>query len=252
MSTNALPGGGDYQRSMAGIASRYAPHLMLWGVLFGIGVLLLLLGVSRPRSGTLLPGGLFLVGSLGFLVPMFLGLSRTPRWAHITPHGVQWHDQNGNHHWRWEEISAVFRLDKVINKTFQVKELRLASAQREQVTFDQCLTDYDQFADRVQDTVAQRLLDAKRSELARYGAEFGPISLHRDRITIHAKTFVWPEIVRHDIVRGNLVFFPKGASHSESVPLSTVPNYTLFLQLLLELTSAPTSRAKQIQVTGSR
>jgi hypothetical protein len=232
-----------HEQHVAGVISRYAPLVMLWGIFFGIGLLLASLGLTRPQAGTLLPGFLFLLGSFAFLVPMFLGLSRGARRASTTSEGVEWQDNKGDHRWQWGEIMAVFRLEKIINQTFRVKQLRLVAANGEEVTFDQCLKDYDGFAGRVQDGVAQRLLPAKRSELACGGVPFGPILLQRDGITVNGTKFTWPDVGQSIIFRGRFVVLPLGSrgNGGEAVTLASIPNYTLLLQLMLELGQAPVS-----------
>jgi hypothetical protein len=245
---------GSHRRHGAGVLSRYAPHVLLWALLLAIGLFLAILGLAKPDAGTLLPGVLFLVGSFAFLIPLFLGLARGPRWVRIPPEGVQWQDGQGEHLWRWEEIAAVFRLDKIINQTFRVKQLRLVSAQGGQVTFDQCLSDYDRLADAVQETVARRLLPAKRAELAGARAEFGPVTLHRDRITIKGKTFTWPDVEQYTIFRGQFVVYPRGYKgiQCEEVSLSEVPNYAILLYLLQELGQRPTPPQQSILFTGRK
>jgi hypothetical protein len=243
---------GDHRRFAAGILSRYAPHFLLWGIFFAIGLLLGLLGLSRPASGTLLPGVLLLLASFAFLIPLFIALARSPRWARTSKEGVQWQDGRGDHLWRWEEIAAVFRLDKIINQTFRVKQLRLVPAQGEEVTFDQCLSDYDGLADAVQDAVANRLLPAKRAELASAGATFGPVTLHRDGLTINAKKLTWPEVEQYTIFRGSLVVCPRGSKGFEEVGLSGVPNYPVLLHLLQELGQMPVPPQQNILFTGRR
>jgi hypothetical protein len=237
-----------------GVMSRYSPHLLLWGVLFAIGLLLGFLGLARPDAGTLLPGALFLIGSFTFLIPLFIALAGGPRWARVTPEGVQWQDGKGEHLWRWEVIADVFRLDKIINQTFRVKKLRLLTGQGEEVTFDQCLSNYDRFADTVQEAVSNRLLAAKRSELAGAGAQFGPVTLRKDAITINGKTFPWPEVEQYVVLRGVLVVYPRSYQgiNCEEVVLSVVPNYPILLYLLQELGQMPTPPQQSILFTGRK
>jgi hypothetical protein len=45
---------GIHSQCASGVFSRYAPHFLIWGILFGIGILLAGLGLSRPKTGTLL------------------------------------------------------------------------------------------------------------------------------------------------------------------------------------------------------
>jgi hypothetical protein len=243
----------EHRVSAEGVLSRYAPHLMMWGVLLAIGLLLASLGVARPGAGTVAPGLLFLVGSFACLIPMFVGLYRGPRWGRTTRDGVEWQDGQAEHAWRWDEIAAVFRLDKIINQTFRVKQLRLVGPSGE-VTFDQCLSDYERFADTVQNTVAARLLPAKRAELAGAGADFGPVTLHRDSITIEGKSFLWREIEQYIVFRGRLVLYPK-SSHGigcEEVALAAIPNYPVLLCLMQDLGQMPVPPQQSILFSGRK
>jgi hypothetical protein len=242
-----------FQRHARGISSRFAPHLWLWVILFAIGLFLAILGIFRPNAGVLLPGLLFAIGSFACLIPMFIALARGARWARVLPEGVKWQDGRGEHLWRWEDIEAAFRVDKIINQTFRVKQLRLV-ARGEEVTFDQCLNRFDRFADTVQETVATRLLPAKRSELAGAGAEFGPVTLRSDAITINSKTFPWPEVEQYIVFRGSLVVYPRSyrGIQCEEVTLSEVPNYPILLHLLLETGHMPTPPQQSILFQGRK
>lgn len=245
---------GAHRRHVAGVLSRYAPHLLLWGILIAIGVFLGILGLVNPNAGTLLAAVLFLFGSFAFLIPLFVALSRGPRWVRLTDGGVQWQDGRGEHFWQWEKIADVYRLDKIINQSFRVKQLRLVGQDGEKVTFDQCLSHYDRFADAVQEAIAKRLLPAKRSELSGAGATFGPLALHQDRITINGKTFTWADVEQYTIFRGSLVVYPRNYKgiQCEEVSLSEVPNYLILLQLLQELGQSPTPPQQSILFQGRK
>jgi hypothetical protein len=254
LTTDITPNETIHHRYLGGILSRYAPHLLLWGIFLGIGLFLAILGLARPNAGTLLPGALIFVASFGALIPIYLGLARTPRSAHTSPEGVRWLSQLSVQHCAWNDISAVYRMHKIINQTFHVKKLRLVLADGREVTFDQTLSDYDRLAEMAQETVAQQLLPSKRLELARAGAEFGAVTLHRDGLTINAKKLSWPDIEQYIVFRGNLVVYPKaylGISCAEVI-LSTLPNYTVLLHLLQELGQMPVPPERSILFLGRR
>jgi hypothetical protein len=234
--------------------SRYAPPIWLWAILLVIGLFLGFLGLFRPNAGTLLPGLLFVVGSFACLIPLFVGLARSPREARTTPEGVQWLDKKGEHRCRWDEITAVFRLEKIINQTFLVKQSRMVLAHGEEVTFDQSLSDYDRLANAIQGTVTQKLLPAKRSQLTGAGVEFGPVTLHRDGITINGKKFPWPEVEQYVVFRGSFVVYPRSYQgiQCEEVVLSDVPNYPILLLLLQGLGQAPVPPQQSILFLGRR
>jgi hypothetical protein len=254
MSPDPAPAASTHGRHFAGVLSRYAPHFMLWGICFAIGLLLAILGLVRPSAGTLLPGALLLVGSFGCLIPLIVGLERDPSQAKITPEGLQWHDRQGEHRCRWEEITAVFREDRIINQTFRVKKLRVLQAPGQEATFDQCLSDYDRLANVVQGMATKHLVPAKRLQLANGGAEFGPVTIHRDSIGINAKKFPWPEIEQYTIFNGSLVVYPRSYKgiQCEEVSLSQVPNNLVLLQLLQELGQVPVPPQQSILFVGRK
>jgi hypothetical protein len=227
---------------------------LLWSILAGIGLLLGILGLVRPAAGTLLPGLLFLLGSLPCLIPLFVALSRGPREARTTPEGVQWLDNKGEHRCRWEDITAVYRLEKLTNRTFLVKQLRMVLAQGEEVTFDQCLSEFDRLGDVIQGTVTQRLLPLKRAQLDSAGAEFGRVTLFRDRLIVNGKRFPWSEVEQYIVFRGSLVVYPRGYQgiQCKETMLGDMPNYPVLLLLLQEMGQSPVPPQQSILFLGRK
>lgn len=254
MTADQTPGVGVHRRYSRGILSRYVAFFWLWAILLAIGVFLGLLGLFRPNAGTLLPGLLFVVGSFFCLIPLFVGLSRSPREARTTPEGVQWLDKKGEHRCRWDEITAVFRVDRLINRTFLLKQSRMVLAHAEEVTFDQSLSDYDRLANAIQATVTRQLMPAKRAQLTGAGADFGPVTLHRDGITVNGKRFPWPEVEQYIVFHGSLVVYPRSYQGilCEEVVLCDVPNYPVLLLLLQELGQTPVPPQQSILFLGRK
>ncbi len=148
----------------------------------------------------------------------------------------------------------MYRLDLIINQTFRKKLLRLVPAHGVEAAFDQCLSNYDRFSDTVQAAVAARLQPAKRAELAGAGAEFGPVTLHRDGITINGKTVSWPDVEQYTVFRGIFVVYPRGYKgiKCEEASLGMIPNYVVLLRLLQELGRPPTPPQQSILFTGRK
>lgn len=244
----------DHKRSFSGICSRYAPHLLMWGIFLVIGLGLLILGLARPTSGTVLPGALFLAGSFLWLAPLFIGLARTPRQAKVTSGGLSWQDKRGEHTCTWAAVAAVYRLERIVNQTFKIKELRVVQTGGDEVKFHQCLESYDRLADAVHAAASRQLLPAKRNLLATTGAEFGTVTPHRDGITLGTKKISWPEIEQYTIFNGSLVVYPRGYKgiRCEEVSLSDVPNYSVLLVLLQELGQRPVPPQQSILFTGRK
>jgi hypothetical protein len=237
-----------------GVLSRYAPHIVLWGLLLVIGVFLTILGIAKPEGGTLSPGIVFLVGAFPWLIPLFLGVSRRPRQAEVTEDGLSWRDRSGEHRCRWNEIAEVYRLDKIINQNFRVHELRIVLANGGQATFDQTLTNWQGLAAAVQARTARELIGPRRAALDAGGAEFGPVTLRRDGITIRGKSFTWDQVEQYTLVNANLVLYPRHYKgiQCEEVTFGEVPNCPVLLALLRELGQVPVPPHESILFLGRK
>jgi hypothetical protein len=254
MNEDRLPLMTSHSLCFSGVVSRYAPHFLMSALCLAVGLFVLVLGILKPNSGALIPGIVVSACSLPWLIPMFLGVSRLPRQVEATSEGLVWQDKQGEHRCRWDEIREVYRLEKIVNQTFRVKELKLVLSHGEQVAVDQCLSDFDRLADTVQAVSAEQLLAAKRSSLDGSGAEFGPVVLQRAGLSVRGKYFPWDQVEQYTIFNGTIVVYPKGYQgiKCEEVGFGEVPNYPVLLRLLQELGQRPIPPEKSILFTGRR
>jgi hypothetical protein len=227
----------EHPFSLGGLTRRYLAQVWMLAILAIIGLGLLLMGINRPNTGTVLPGLLMLAIGLAFAVPIFLGYQQRTHWVKLTDEGMQWQDADGEHGVAWTDVRAVRRLEKIINDLFRQRELTLTLADGKEVKFDHRLKDFDGLADRVQQRTADLLIETYRKELEGGMATFGPVILSRDGISLRQKEFPWSVVQQCRIVRGTLMVVVPGKDLDESqmVMLSEVPNYFILLRLLTEM-----------------
>jgi hypothetical protein len=242
-----------HKRHLSGVLSRYAGNFVLCGVCIALGLGMLVLGFVKPRSGTLLPGGLILAGSVVWLLPLAAKLPGGQRRVQTSPDGLTWQDGRGEHHCRWDEVVAVYRGETIVDRTYRVRDLRVVLASGKQVRFDQSLSNYDRLAEVVQAKTTEHLLPAKRAEVAA-GAEFGPVTLHTDGITLGRKRFLWSEVEQYTVCNGCLIVFPEGykGQRYEHAVLGAIPNYRVLLELIQELGHLPTPPEQSILFVGRK
>jgi hypothetical protein len=227
----------EHPFSLGGLTRRYLPHVWMLVIFAVIGLCLLLMGITRPNAGTVLPGLLMLAIGLAFAVPIFIGYQQRVHWVKLTADGVQWQEGVSAHSTAWTDIRAVRQLEKIINQTFRQRELTLTLADGKEVKFDHRLEDYDLLAETVQQRTADLLYDQYRTELDAGRAAFGPVSLSRDSLSLRQKEFPWSAAQQCRIVRGYFsVALPgKDLDESQIVMLAEVPNYFVLLRLLTEM-----------------
>jgi hypothetical protein len=237
-----------------GVTSRYAPQFLLFAICFAIGLGLAALGIQNPQNNALLPGVIGMGASLLFLIGPVVGWFRRARGAEAHADGLVWTDAAGRHECRWEDITEVYRIERITNRTFRYTLLRLVLADGRQAQFDHALSDYNMLADHVQQQTAELLTPAKRQAVEGAGADFGPVSISRVGITMSGEHFVWQDIEQYTIFNGSLIVFPrsyKGHSVKEQA-LSQVPNYAIFLFFLRELCGDPMAPNLSILFQGRR
>jgi hypothetical protein len=231
----------EHRLHAGGVTSRYAPQLLLLATFFLIGLGLALLGIQNPQNNALLPGVIAMGASLLLLIAPVVGWFRRARSAEVYSDHLAWTDAAGRHECRWDEITEVYRVERITNRTFRYTLLRLVVADGRQAQFDHTLSDYDALANQIQQRTAELLSPAKRQALEGAGAEFGPVTLSRGGIALSGEHFPWEEIDQYTIFNGSLIVFPrtyKGHAGKE-LALSQVPNYALLLLFLRELRGDP-------------
>src|SRR5262249_47474649 len=146
----------------------------------------------------------------------------------------------------WTEVREVYRLDKLINNTFRKTELKLVKEDGQAVLFNHMLADYDRFADLVQNAHAPLLIASKRADLDRGGADFGPVVLRRNSISVQGKDLLWEQINQLGIIRGMLLIRDAGRRSDDYIvtALASIPNYIVLFTLMSELGKAPAQLAR--------
>jgi hypothetical protein len=238
----------------SGFLNRYWAFFILPVMTVGMGVLLLYLGAARSSTAETVGGIVVCCLAPVWLIPMFVFVSRRPRQVQVTQEGLAWRDRQGEHRCRWEEISEVYRMHKVLDRTATEKKLVWVLANGTRVTTDQTLSDFDRLADAVQAGTHDHLLAGKRSALDGSGAAFGSVVLGRTGITIAGKRFAWDEIDHSTIFNGTLYFFPKSykGNKSEDAKLTETPNALVMLQLLDEVGKSPVPVEQSVLYTGRK
>jgi hypothetical protein len=194
----------EHHLFLGGMTSRYAPHLLLFVICFVVGLGLTLLGVQNPQNKALLPGLLCMAASVLFLIAPAAGLFRRARNAEVYADRLVWTDAAGRHECQWEEITEVYRIERITNRTFRYTLLKLVLADGRQAQFDHALSDYSTLANQVQQMTAERLTPAKRAAMEGAGAEFGPVTLSCKGISISGAQFPWEEVEQYTIFNGFL------------------------------------------------
>ncbi len=238
----------------SGFFSRYVAFFMLAGMCLAGGLLAIYLGIDRSSSAEFYSGIGVSCASLLFFIPVYLWLSRRARFVQVSDEGLIWKDQQGEQRCRWEEISEVYRLDRVVNQTFSEKKLTWVLANGAKVVADQTLSDFDRLADSVQAMTTAHLLAKKRSSLDAVGADFGKVVLARTGVTMNGKRFSWDEIEHSTLWNGSLHVFPKAykGNDSEEAKLSEVPNWPVLMELLEELGQTPVPVEESILYKGHK
>jgi hypothetical protein len=222
---------------LAGIASRYAPHLTMAGIIFLIGVGLLLLSTRRPDAGVLIPGAGFAVGGLLFLIPIYLGLSRHPNEVETSGKGLKWTASEGEHEADWDDIRQVFRYERITNQTFREAHLIVVLDDGVRLDLNQSLSDFNQLGDTVQTNVCARRAPKLRASLQSGGADFGPIVLRSSGLQVNGLDAPWDTVNELVLSRGsfNINLSKLGGTMWESVAIGAIPNFPVLMALLQEV-----------------
>jgi hypothetical protein len=192
---------------------------------------------AKPQSAKNM--GMFSV-LIGVALLLFLFTRLMSVWSvRLDDEGVTWFGPFGSRHRDWDEITAVYRTEKITiaQGRFPTRKLKLQFADGGSVTFDQSVSDFAELADSVQLTVAELLGPAKRAELEEHGqVEFGPVTLRDDGILMQREFFGWDGLDTCKIFNGHLVAYgrPRRTRYEgdQEVPLSAIPNYPILLDLL--------------------
>jgi hypothetical protein len=231
-----------HQTYLRGVASRWGVWWMMFGLLAALGLFLLILGIAKPESGTLLPGLLIFVLSLGALVPPILGLIKRVRRVEVHPDRIAWWAPEGEEQAPWSTVVSVNRFEKITNNFWYEAALTLTLADGRKVVFDQSLSGFTDLADNAQEITAQLLLPKKEAEARAGGAEFGPVTLKADGVSHKGKFSRWSEI-DFAVFNGYLIFVPSGGKFTyqerREVALAEIPNWPVLVELMVRVGKPP-------------
>src|SRR5262245_59812870 len=155
-----------HQFSLKGFLSFYQSYVVFFAISWAVAALALYFAITKEDKVGFVVGLVFLfVGLVLALIPIWGYVSRT-EFVEITMEGLRWQDGRGEQHVAWEEVDAVFRLERMWNVDARRETaLRLVMKSGNQVVFNHSLACYDALADLVQKQHAEAILPAKRSEL---------------------------------------------------------------------------------------
>jgi hypothetical protein len=159
------------------------------------------------------------------------------RWARIDADGVSWGGVLGSGFREWNQVTDVYREERLTNRRYRTRELRLKFDDGASVTFDQALTGYDRLAETVQAVTSSLLMPLKRQELRAEGkVGFGPVTVRTDGIKMKGRSYSWDGLSRYRIENGHIVLYSRLARRAghRDVPLREVPNYVVLLNLMEE------------------
>jgi hypothetical protein len=233
---------------VGGLLTRNGPATMLAGIFLLIGVAGIAMGSSRGDTGALLAGiGCAVVGLL-FFGPLLIGCLSGVTEAAVLPSGLRITDSSGPREIPWQN-ATLFRKELFING-FRKSEMRLETSDGRKTTFDIRFANYDQLADLTQELHSRAWLEPKRQELARGTADFGPVALRSDSITLGGENVPWSDLELFTVVQGVLVAKLAGRKKVVEVELPAIPNYAVLFTLLADCGMTPTEPAAFFAKTG--
>src|SRR5262245_59523569 len=186
-----------------------SPALAIGALLIGLGAIVLwTVPVTRDDPRTLpllLGGGLALLGVIAFLYPVGCWFTRS-RYAEVFEEGLK------------------------CRRSF----LRLLLSDGRQIRFDSAINGFDRLAAYTQRATTERLLPEAKSALEE-GQEirFGPVRLSGDGVRLNKRLYSWDEIKRMTDENGHLCLWHDGGGKLCQVAFRNVPNYRLFLSLVV-------------------
>jgi hypothetical protein len=215
-------------------------------LLLVLGLACRLFSFRYPNLALLIASLVTFVAGSWFGVWVFLRAYNGPTEVEITREALKWRIRGVESEIAWCHVSG-FYLSQVPEKGSSRQWLRVACEQGPDVTLTSAFDGYDQLAETLEAITALAVLNQKRADLRRSGAAFGPLTLQLSglRIRLHptdkntTDTFVrWHELKSVDVHRDALVIFPDPPPNPKHefvvVPLCSVPNYRVLLQMIDE------------------
>lgn len=185
-----------------------------------------------------------LFSGIGVLIGLFGLWSAFSNWnkaVAIYTHGLAYNDNKGLQTWRWEEIDQFFfsitrqYTNGIYTGTTYVYTVRKADG--EKITFDNKYgkNEIAQLGGMLEQAT-QPIHYRRAAEVYNAGqtAVFGPVSISKEGITIHKKTYPWSDVAKVTLNDGMLNVARKGGGwfSGASVMVSSVPNLAALLSIM--------------------
>jgi hypothetical protein len=219
--------------SMRGFLQKVSPGIVIVVVFLGIATGMFALAIMRPAQGTTLPGVICVGIAAACIGFMFTVYAKCIRRVEVYADAIRWQRPDGVGRLAWESIAAVYRSEIVMNG-FPTSELKLVATNGREVVFDRAVERFFDLAHFVQERCAQLMLPRNREEARNGGADFGPVRVGTVGVTIEGLLIPWESVANYSIANGWLRF--QFQEHgSKGIPLHTIPNYLVLLNLMSEL-----------------
>src|SRR5579884_2881531 len=219
---------------------------MLSAVALLLGGMLFSLSVTRPGSGTFAPALCVLAGAVAAAIHAIIQLFRDPSEAEIGSASLRWTVNNQQHEILWSNVEEFRRMELLVNGIPR-RSFKVTANDGREVTLTPALGNYDALVHAAEALSFDPVLEKKRIELQRGFANFGPVTIQNNGISLRAnllekdpvERFVrWEQIKAVEVQRGALCVFPYAAPHPRCsflpVSLSSIPNYRVLLQIVNE------------------
>ncbi len=250
-----------------GIISRFQMTIFSSVLLFILGCVFIILGITRSEVYLSLIGVVVVAGGAACLAYVLKNMYRGVRRVLLTGTGIQWEDDQSAHEMKWEDVREVYTKD-VLTRGDRDTDARVVFADGSSMTMDNRLKKYETLRKALFSLSSGVLLARKRQDFAAGKAEFGPVVLHPDGIQMKFGPAVlprgavpgqedrkrWEELEQWTVNNGFLYIIstdPKDR-YGWEVDLFNIPNYPVLFQLLQEVWQAPTPPGMSIPFGGGR
>ncbi len=200
----------------------------------------------------------FGLGSLGIALSSFVycgwKFSATPREVKIDANGMAWSNLQGDRAIAWDTVVRVWRSETITLQAGRVANwasyVRIQLTDGGAVTFDHSLTGYKELAAKIQHFTIPWILAKKSREWEDGKAEFGPITLLKEKIAVEkgANDFykkegiAWNDLTSWAIQNGQFDFVRPTSTCT--LPLGDIPNYHVLAVLMEKITGKPSAASR--------
>jgi hypothetical protein len=149
--------------------------------------------------------------------------------------GIRWECRRHCYTALWADIESVYRQESNPVSTERKGTLTLVLRSGKRLQFSsETLSNYNQFADGVQQSHAHYALGTKQRELSEFGEVwFGDIGIRRDGMVLDDRFVPWTELERVEVASGQLrLHVPKSWHKCKTFALKDIPNLDVLLSML--------------------